>query len=116
MRLHVFLGAEDNGAGGTGFGTGRLLPDGYPVGTQGALICLVVFLGNTRNIEGAAGNAITAAYAVFFVKIDNAVVVLNNGARRRTSLKAARVFAVHATVFTNQIGRASCRERVCQSV
>src|SRR3546814_9854993 len=43
MLLHVFLGAENNGAGRTGFDACRFLPDCHPVGTQGALIGLVVF-------------------------------------------------------------------------
>ncbi|KAG0908807.1 hypothetical protein G6F31_021622 [Rhizopus arrhizus] len=37
MLLHVFLGAEHDGAGGTGLDARRLLANGHAVGTQGAL-------------------------------------------------------------------------------
>src|SRR5690606_28342663 len=97
-----FLGAENDGAGRTGFDTGRLLPHGHPVGAQVALIGFVVFLGYARDIEGTARYAIAAAYAVFLMKVDDAVVVLDDGAWSRTGFQAARVFAVHAAVFADQ--------------
>src|SRR5690606_7345924 len=75
--LHVFLGAEDDGAGGAGLDAGRLLAHRHPIGTQSAFIGLVVFLGKPGNVERAAGDAIAAAYAVFLVEIHNAVVVLD---------------------------------------
>src|SRR5690606_19105711 len=84
MLLHVFFGAENNGTGWTGFDAGGLLPDTDPVGAQGTFIDFVVFLGNAWDVEGAACNAITAAYAVFLMEIDNAVVVLDDSTRRWT--------------------------------
>src|SRR5690606_24167069 len=99
---HVFFGAEHNGTRRTGLDARRLLAHRNAIRTQGTFVCLVVFLGDTRNVERASGNAIPAADAVFLVKIDNAVVVLNDGTRSRASLEAAGVFAVHAAVLADQ--------------
>src|SRR4029077_20919124 len=49
-----------------------------------------------------AGDAIAAADAVLFLKVDDAVGVLHDRARRRTSLEASGVFAVHTAVLANQ--------------
>ncbi|KAG1262217.1 hypothetical protein G6F65_014721 [Rhizopus arrhizus] len=102
MLLHVFLGAEHDGAGGTGLDARRLLANGHAVGTQGALVRLVVFLGYARHIERAAGDAVAATNTVFFVEVHDAVGVLDDGARRGAGFQTARVLAVHAAVLADQ--------------
>ncbi len=55
-----------------------------------------------RNVERAAGHAISAADAIRLLEIDDAVGILNDGGVRRTSREAARIGAVHALVFAHQ--------------
>src|SRR5690606_35808705 len=98
----VFFGAEHNGAGGTGLDARRLLPHRHAIGTQSALVHFVVLLGDAWNVKGATGDAVAATDAVLLVEVDDAVVVLHDGARRRTGLEAARVFAMHAAVLADQ--------------
>ena len=100
--LHVLLGAELDGARRTGLGAGRRLAHRHPVGAQRALVGLAVLLGDARDVEGAAGDAVAAADAVLLVEVDDAVGVLDDGARGRAGLEAARVAAVHAAVLADQ--------------
>src|SRR3546814_15722328 len=102
MLLHVFLGAENNGAGRTGFDACRFLPDCHPAGTQGALLGHVVFFGNAWNVESSTCTAIAATYAVYFVEVDNAVVVLGAGPWRRAGFQAARPFALYEPSLQGQ--------------
>ncbi|MCY1359427.1 hypothetical protein D9M69_459980 [compost metagenome] len=102
VLLHVFLGAEDDGAGGAGLHAGRLQPDRNPVGAEGALVGLVVLLRDARDVEGAAGDAVAAADALVLVEVDDAVGVLDDGAGARAGRQAARVVAVHAAVLADQ--------------
>src|SRR4029077_14630641 len=74
----------------------------HAVGAQRAFVSLVVALGDARDVEGAAGDAVAAADAVLFVKVHDAVRVLHDGARRRAGLQAPRVGAVHAAVLADQ--------------
>ncbi len=55
-----------------------------------------------RNIEGAAGDAILAADAVFLLEIDDAVAVLHDGAVGRARAQAAGIGAVHALILAHQ--------------
>src|SRR5882724_2458092 len=102
MLLHVLLGPEHQRTGGTGFDAGRLEPHRHAVGAQGAFVGLVIALGDARDVERAAGDAVPAADAVLFVKVHNAVRVLHDRARRRAGLQAPRVGAVHAAVLADQ--------------
>src|SRR5690606_40253085 len=58
MMNHVFLGTENNCSGWTGFNAGRFLTYRDSVGTQGALIRLVIFLRDTRYVERTARNTV----------------------------------------------------------
>ena len=102
VLLHVVLAAEDDGPSGAGLYAGWLKADGNAVGTQRALVGLLVLLGNARDVEGATGDAVAAADAVVLVEVDDTVGVLNDRSRRRAGLEAARVRAVHAAVLADQ--------------
>ena len=54
------------------------------------------------NIERTARHAIAAADAVRFLEINDSVGILHDGAIRRASRQAARIFAVHALIFAHQ--------------
>src|SRR5260370_5813276 len=98
MRLHALLGAEPRRTRGAGLDAGWLEPHRHAVGAQGALVGLVIALGDARDVERAAGDAVPTADAVLFVKVDDAVRVLHDRARRRAGLQAPRVGALHAAV------------------
>src|ERR1700716_2261176 len=102
MQLDVFLGAEDERTRRTRLDAGRLEAHGDPVGTQRALVGFVILLRDPRYVERAAGNAIAAADAVFFVEIDDAVGVLHDRAGRGAGLQTTRVLAVHAPVLADE--------------
>src|SRR3569832_1850402 len=102
MMDHVLLGAEDQRAGGTGLDAGRLQAHRHPVRAQRAFVGLAVLLRDARDVERTAGDAIAAADAVLLVEIHDAVRILDDGARRRAGLEAARVIAVHAAVLADQ--------------
>src|SRR5262245_32110547 len=99
---HVLLAAEDDGAGRAGLHARRLEADRDAVRAQGALVGLVVLLGDPRNVERAARDAVAAADAVLLLEIDDAVRVLHDRAGRRAGLEAARLGAVHAAVLADQ--------------
>ena len=82
--LHGHLAAELDRPRRAGFGAGRGLVDGHPVGTQRALVGLAVFLRDARDVERTTRDAIAAAHAVLIDEINDAVGVLQDGARSRT--------------------------------
>ncbi len=102
VLLHVLLAAEDDGAGGAGLHAGRLQPDRHAVGTERALVGLLVLLGDARDVERATGDAVAAADAVVLVEVDDTVGVLHDRPRRRAGLEATRVGAMHAAVLADQ--------------
>ena len=55
-----------------------------------------------RNVERAAGHAISATDAIRLLEIDDAIGILDDGGIRRAGREAARVFAVHALVFAHE--------------
>src|SRR2546427_10102844 len=91
MFGHRLLAAEGDRAGRAGLHAGRFLAHGHPVRTQRALVGLVVLLGNARHVERAAGHAVTAADAVLFLEIDDAVGVLDDRAGRWARSEERRV-------------------------
>src|SRR6185295_9742441 len=101
-RLHVRLGAEVQAAGGTGLHTGRLEAHAGPVHAERALGHLPGLLREARHVERTAGLAQTAPDALIRVHVDDAVGVLDDRARRRAGLEAARIRAVHALVLAHQ--------------
>src|SRR5690625_291365 len=109
MLDHVLFGAEYNGAGRTGLDTGRLLPHGDTIRTQRAFVHPVVRRVDAGNVERTPRYAIAAADAVFLMKIDDAVRVLNDGTGCRTRFQATRIFAVHAAILANQPLQAAFR-------
>src|SRR5262249_9716519 len=96
MLGHRLLAAEGDRTGRAGLHASRLLAHRDAVRTQRALVGLVILLGNARDVERAAGDAVAAADAVLFLEIDDAVGVLDDRARRRAGLQATRIAAVHA--------------------
>ena len=100
--LHGLLGPEDDGTRGAGLDACRLQTHRHPVGTHRALVGLVVLLGDARDVERAAGDAVAAADALLLVEVHDAVGVLNDGTRRRAGLQAARLCTVHAAVLADQ--------------
>src|SRR5262249_13595812 len=101
-RLHGRLRAEHDGAGRTGLHAGGLQSHRHPIRAQGALVGLAIHPADARDVERTAHDAIAAADAVPADEVDDAVGVLDNRARRRTGLQAARVLAVHAAVLADQ--------------
>src|SRR5262245_59967154 len=71
VLLHLLLGAEHDGMGRAGLGASRTLTDGNPVGAQRAFIGRVVDLGDARDVERAALDAVAAANAVLMDEIDD---------------------------------------------
>src|SRR5271167_3791680 len=102
MFLHILLAAIHDGSRWTGLDAGGLESDGDPVGAQRAFVGLFVLLGNARNVERAAGHAVAAADAVLLLKVDDAVRVLHDGARRWAGFETTGVLAVHAAVLADQ--------------
>ena len=111
MILHVFLGAEHDRASGTGLDASRLESDRYAVRAQRAFIGLVSLLGDARNVERAAGHAITAADAILLMEVDDAVGVLDDRAGRGARFQATRICAMHAAVLANQPLQFAVRSR-----
>ncbi|MCY1456255.1 hypothetical protein D9M71_734630 [compost metagenome] len=62
----------------------------------------MVLLRDARDVEGAAGDAVTATDAMVLVEVDDAVGMLDDRSRARAGLQAAGVGAVHATVLADQ--------------
>src|SRR4029079_1132696 len=81
---------------------GGLQPDRDTVRTQGALVYLVVALGQARHVERAAAAATAAADAVLLVEVDDAIRVLHDRAGRRARLQAARIGAMHAAILADE--------------
>ncbi|MOA04937.1 hypothetical protein D3C78_1245100 [compost metagenome] len=102
VLLHVLLAAENDGPRWAGLHTGRLQPYRDTVGTQGALVGLVVFLRNPRNVERATGDAIAATDAVVLIEVDDAIGMLDDRTWARAGLQAARLGAVHAAILADQ--------------
>src|SRR5262249_5611629 len=97
--LHIVLRSEAQTPRWASLNAGRLQSLTDAVRAQRALehlLCLRIKLGN---IEGATAHAVTAADAVFLLKIHDAVAILHDRAVGRTSGQATRLHAVHALVF-----------------
>src|SRR5262249_52735662 len=99
---HVFLAAEVKAAGGAGFDAGGVEALGGAVGAQGGLVHLLRGGVELGNVEGTAGDAVLAADAVFLLKIDDAVLVLDNGSVSGAGDEAAGFGAVHALVLAHE--------------
>src|ERR1019366_5904392 len=102
QRDHVFLGAEMQAAGGTGFHARRLESHRRTVHAQRALRHLSRLRVELRHVERAARLAIAAADAVVLVHVHDAVRVLHDGARCGAGLEASRLGAVHALVLAHE--------------
>src|SRR5579859_5136974 len=102
QRCHVILGSEVQAAGGARLDASRLQPLAHAVGAQGALVNLLGARIELRNIKRTTRSTKLAPDAVLLLKINNAVLVLHNGAISRAGTQAARVSAVHALVFTHE--------------
>src|SRR5690606_3316708 len=96
MLLHRLLAAEDDGPGRAGLHAGRFHTHRHAIGTQAALVGLAVLLRDARDVERAAGDAVTATDALVLVEVDDAVGVLHDRPRARAGSKATGFGAVHA--------------------
>src|SRR5437763_12620692 len=101
-RAHVALRPELQTAGGTRFDARGLESLTDAVRTQGALVDLLRRAVELRDVEGTARDAVLAPDAVFLLKIDDAIGVLNDRAVRRTCAQAPGILAVHALVLAHQ--------------
>src|SRR5471030_779600 len=101
-EFHLLFGAKMNRTGRTGFHAGRFLTYADAVDAQRAFVGTVILFVDTRNVERATGDAVTAADAVFRLKIDDAVGVLQDRAFRRAGFQTARIGAVHTAVFADK--------------
>ena len=77
-------------------------PCGHAVVAERALEYFPRLRAELRNVEGAARDAVAAADAIRFLKIDDSVGVLHDRAVRRARLKAAGILAVHALILAHQ--------------
>ena len=102
VLLHLLLGAEHDRVGRTGLGAGRPLPDSNPIRAQRALVGSLINFRDTRDVERASLDAITAADAFLVVEVDDAVRVLNDRAGRRAGLQTAWIGAMHASVLADE--------------
>src|SRR5215831_7018918 len=100
--LHIVLAAKVQASCGTRLDARGLQPFTDAVRTQRALINSLRFMIEFRDVKWTAGDAIAAAYAVFLLKIDDAVGVLDYGTIRWTRRQASRLRAVHALVLAHQ--------------
>ena len=78
---HVVLGAPGNRVGRARLYACRLEPDLDSIDAHVALVDFVGLSAEARNVEGAARDAELAADAMIWIEIDDAVFVLNDGAR-----------------------------------
>ena len=104
---HFFFRAELQAAGGTRFDARRLESDFDSIDAQRALRHFSRRLAELRNVERAAGRAITAADACRRIHIDDPVRILNDRSRCGTRREAARLRAVHALIFAHEPHRAA---------
>ena len=100
--LHIVLAAEHDRLGRTGLLASWSLAVRNAVGTERALVGLVVDLGDARDVKGPSLHAVAAADAVLVDEIADTVRILHDGTRSRASLEAARIFAMHAAIFADQ--------------
>src|ERR1700686_2411031 len=101
-ELHVVLAAEMQAPCWARFDACRLQPFAHAVGTERALVDALGFRVEFGNVEGATGDAVTAADAVLLLKIDDAVGVLHNGAVGGASGEASGIGAVHALILAHK--------------
>src|ERR1051325_10210229 len=99
---HVALRAKVQTPGRTRFDTSRLKSLAYSIGAECALVDLLRLLIELGNVKRTTGNAIAAANAVLLLKIDDAVLVLDNGAISGARAQATRIFTVHALVLAHE--------------
>ena len=74
----------------------------YAVNAHITFVDFLGFLLKSWNIEGAAGNAVLATNALVLIKVNNSVLILNNGARRRTGVQTTWFLAVKAGILLNE--------------
>src|SRR5262249_47744466 len=84
------------------FDTGRLEPNGDAVRAQRALVGFVIALGDARNVERAAGDAVAATDAVLLVEVHDAVGVLDDRTRGGAGLHATRILTMHPAILADQ--------------
>src|SRR3989442_3321792 len=82
-----------------GFDACRLKSYRNAVRAERALVNLLGCRTELRNIERTTGHAVAAADTGIMIEIDDAVAVLNNGARSGARLQATRIHAVHALIL-----------------
>ena len=107
QELHIVLGAKVQAARRTRLDAGGFQASSYSVRAQGTLVNLLGVGIELRNIERTTGDTELAADTVFLLKIDDAVLVLHDGAVGRTGPQAARIGAVHALMLAHQPGKAA---------
>ena len=74
----------------------------YAVNAHITFVDFLGFLLKSWNIEGAAGNAVLATNALVLIKVNNSVLILNNGVRRRTGVQTTWLLAVKARILLNE--------------
>ena len=99
--FHVRFGAEVEAAGGTTLDACGLETLADPVGAERALENFARFGAEFRNVEWATRHAIAAADAVVFLKVDDAVGILNDGGVRGAGFQTAGIFAMHALILAH---------------
>src|SRR5258708_27172254 len=87
VLLNLLLGSEHDRLRRTGLRARRALSDGDAIRTKRALVRLVVHLGDGRNVEGASLDGVSTTDAFIVIKINDAVGILDDRARSRTSLE-----------------------------
>src|ERR1051326_1287250 len=102
QQLHVIFAAKMETSGRARLDARRFKPLAHAIRAQRAFINPLGLFIELRNIERAAGDAISASDAFILLKIEDAMGVLDNRAVSRTSLQTTRFGTVHALILAHQ--------------
>ena len=99
---HVVFRTKVQAAGRTRLDARRLESLAHAVGTERTFEDAMRLRIHLRNVERAAGDAVTAPDAIGLLKIHDAIGVLHDGAVGGTGGQTARLGAVHALVLAHE--------------
>src|SRR6202049_4512895 len=76
--FHIVFAAKVQATGGTSLDAGGLKPGTHAIRAERALVNLLGFLVELRNVERTAGQAVLATDTILLLEIDDAVGILND--------------------------------------
>src|SRR2546422_2426755 len=99
---HLVFRAELQATGGARFNAGPLEAKRDAVSSGRAFVNFLGLSVELGDVKRATSDAVAAANTVLLLEIDDAVVVLHDGAWRGASFQASGLGTVHALVFAHQ--------------